>query len=284
MRLMCAIALALGCSVPAFSADWPTTWHEPTQPFHVVGNIYYVGSKGLAAYLLVSDKGDVLLDGTEAENVPMIERNIAKLGFRIRDVKVLLNTHAHFDHAAGIAQLKRDSGAKFLASPGDRPILESGHITVENSNGLPDFTPVKVDRSLRDGEVVRVGPIAMTAVFTPGHTPGCTTWSTTVRDSGRTLRVLFPCSITVAGNKLIGNRTYPAIVADYRHSFDRLAAIKPDVVLTAHPELSDVQGRAARRKNDKPDAYVDHAILPKLVADARRDFEQELAKERAAAR
>jgi metallo-beta-lactamase class B len=214
----------------------------------------------------------------------MIEHNIAALGFNIRDVKLLLNTHAHFDHAAGLARLRQDSGARLAASPGDRPILESGHITVENSNDLPDFPAVKVDHVLHDGETVQVGPIAMRAIFTPGHTPGCTSWSMTAEDHGRALRVLFPCSITVAGNKLVGNRTYPGIVEDYRRTFDRLAAMNPDVVLTAHPELSDVQGRAARRIDDRPDGFVDRALLPKLVAESRQAFEEELAKEQAAAR
>jgi len=284
MKAMLAITLALGCAASASATDWPAAWHEPTEPFHVVGNIYYVGSKGIAAYLIVSPKGDILLDGTEAENAPMIERNIAKLGFKIRDVKVLLNNHAHFDHAGALAQLKADSKATFLANPRDKSILETGHITLPNSNDLLDFPPVKVDRVLRDGEIVRLGPIAMKAVFTPGHTPGCTSWTTTVRDHGRTLAVVFPCSITVGGNPLVGNTGYPDIVADFRRSFARLGAMKADVVLPGHPDLADVQGRAARRTGDSPDAFIDRAALPKLVADSRRDFEQELAKQQAGVR
>jgi metallo-beta-lactamase class B len=281
------ILIGLACAIVASAAaatDWPAAWHEPTEPFHVVGNIYYVGSKGIAAYLIVSPKGDILLDGTEAENGAMIERNIAKLGFNIRDVKVLLNNHAHFDHAGALAQLKADSGATFLANPRDKAILESGHITLQNSNDLLDFPPVKVDRTLRDGEVVRVGPIEMTAIFTPGHTPGCTSWTTDVRDHGRTLAVVFPCSITVGGNPLVGNKSYPDIAGDFRRSFARLERLKADVVLPGHPELADVQGRAARRRDDGPDAFVDPGQLQRLVANARRDFEQELAKEKAAAR
>jgi len=281
------ILIGLACTMLASSAaatDWPAAWHEPIEPFHVVGNIYYVGSKGIAAYLIVSPKGDILLDGTEAENGAMIERNIAKLGFNIRDVKVLLNNHAHFDHAGALAQLKTDSGATFLANPRDKAILESGHITLPNSNDLLDFPPVEVDRTLRDGETVRVGPIAMTAIFTPGHTPGCTSWSTVVRDHGRALRVIFPCSLTAGGNRLVGNKLYPEIVSDYRKSFARLAAMKADVVLTGHPELTDVQGRAARRRDDEPDVFVDSGLLQRLVASSRRDFEQELAKEEAVAR
>lgn len=281
--ILTALACALFASAAA-ATDWPAAWHEPTEPFHIVGNIYYVGSKGIAAYLIVSPQGDILLDGTEAENGAMIERNIAKLGFSIRDVRLLLNNHAHFDHAGALAQLKADSGAIFLANPRDKAILESGHITLPNSNDLLDFPPVKVDRTLRDGETVRVGPIAITAIFTPGHTPGCTSWSMVVRDHGRRLRVVFPCSLTVGGNRLVGNKLYPDIVADFRRSFARLAAMKADVVLTGHPELADVQGRDARRRDDSPDAFVDPSLLQRLVANARRDFEQELAKEEAGGR
>jgi len=280
MRIWLAIGSALALAAPAW-AEWPSSWHEPTDPFHVVGNIYYVGARGLAAYLIVSPQGDILLDGTLAENVPMIERNIARLGFNIRDVKLLLNTHAHFDHAAALAQLKADSGARLLASAGDKPILESGHLRVENDNNLPDFPPVKVDGIVRNGQIVRQGPLAMQAILTPGHTPGCTSWTTQVRDGGRTLRVVFPCSLTTAGNKLIGNRGYPGIVTDYRLSFARLSAVKADIVLTAHPELADVLGRAARRTTERADAFVDPAMLPKLVAGARQDFEHDLAQERA---
>jgi len=280
MKPTFAIGLTLALAAPAGATDWPGSWHEPTEPFHIVGNVYYVGGKGLASYLIVSKQGDILLDGTLAENVSFIEGNIAKLGFDIKDVKILLNTHAHFDHAAGLAQLKADSGAKLFASAGDRPILESGHITVENSNDLPDFPPVKVDHEVRDGEIVQLGSIKMRAVLTPGHTPGCTSWSLDVPDRGRMLKVLLPCSLTSAGNKLIGNKTYPGIVDDYRKSFARLSAEKADVVLTAHPELTDVLGRAARRQGDVADPFIDPALLPRLVSDARTQFEQDLAAER----
>jgi len=281
MKPTFAISLTLALAAPAGAADWPASWHEPTEPFHIVGNVYYVGGKGLASYLIVSKQGDILLDGTLAENVPFIEGNIAKLGFNIRDVKILLNTHAHFDHAAGLARLKVDSGAKLFASAGDKPILETGHITVENSNDLPDFPPVKVDHVLRDGEIVELGSTRMRAILTPGHTPGCTSWSLDVPEGGRTLKVVLPCSLTSAGNKLIGNKGYPGIVADYRKSFAKLSAVKADVVLTAHPELTDVIGRAARRKNDKPDAFIDPGLLPRLVSNSRGQFEQDLAAERA---
>lgn len=274
---MLAAAIALAAPVQA----WPDSWRAPIPPFHIVGNIYYVGTQGLAAYLIVGSQGSVLIDATLPETAQQVEANVAALGFHLKQVKLILNTHAHFDHAGGMALLKRDTGAAVYASRADTPTLESGHNTVENSNGLLDFPPVRVDRAVHDGATVRLGEIALHATLTPGHTPGCTSWSMTTIDRGRRLRVLFPCSLTTAGNRLIGNRSYPRIVRDYRHSFAVLGRMKADVVLTAHPEIGDVIGRAARRHGDDAGAFIDRNLLPKIVADARRAFDADLAAEKA---
>jgi hypothetical protein len=158
----------------------------------------------------------ILLDGTLEQNVPQIMRNIATLGFRVGDVKLLLNSHAHFDHAAGLSRLKRETGARMLASAADRGALEAGRPTAETNYGVITFPAVRVDGVLTDGVPVRLGDVALTPLLTPGHTPGCTSWSLRVKEAGRPLRVLFPCSLTVAGNRLIDNPGYPAIVADFR--------------------------------------------------------------------
>ncbi len=255
------------------------SWTRPVAPFHIVGDVYYVGSKGLAAYLITSPQGDILLDGTLAENAPLIERNIAKLGFRLKDVKLLVNSHAHSDHAGGLARLKHDTGAQMLASAGDRWALEHGRSRGDNIYAPSLFPPVRVDREIREGETVRLGDIALTAHLTPGHTPGCTSWSLPARDGGRTLQVVIPCSLTVAGNVLVGNGAYPNIVPDYRLSFARLKALKADVVLTNHPEMVDVLGRHRRQVAGQADAFVDRGALPRLVSEARADFEAELAKQ-----
>ncbi|MGI4879625.1 MAG: subclass B3 metallo-beta-lactamase [Janthinobacterium lividum] len=259
-------------------------WSEPIAPFRVVGTIYYVGTKGLAAYLIASPRGLILLDGTLEGNVPQIEANIVSLGFRLRDIRILLNSHAHFDHAAGLARLKRDTGATLLASAGDRGALESGRPPSVVDYGVVRFPPVKVDRVLVDGEPVRLGDIAMTPVITPGHTPGCTTWTMTAVERGRPLRVVFACSLTVAGNVLIGNTGYPGIVADFRRSFVRLAALKADVVLPAHPDIADVLGRRTRRDAGDADAFVAPESLGHIVADAAKGFDVELARQTATAR
>jgi metallo-beta-lactamase class B len=262
----------------------PANWSQPVTPFRIVGNIYYVGVAGLGAYLFTSPAGLILLDGTLPENAPQIERNIARLGFRPGDVKILLNSHAHYDHAGGLAQLKRDTGARLLASAGDRPALERGVHVAESAYGAFTFPPVKVDGVLVDGRPVRLGRIALTPVITPGHTPGCTSWATTATERGKLLRVFFPCSATIAGNKLIGNRTYPGIVGDYRRSFRRLRQVRADVILPPHPEWTDVLGRARRAAAGDRNAFIMPGALEKLVTGWEKDFDAELAKAVAAAR
>ena len=172
-RLPAALALALVTASGAFSAsayDNPA-WTEPQAPFHIVGDVYYVGSKGLAAYLITSPQGHVLIDGTVAENGAMIEANIQKLGFRLQDVKILLSSHAHHDHAGGLSQLKQDTGAELWSSPGDRWALEHGRPRGDNTANLLPWPAAKVDRLLHDGEVIHLGPIALNTVFTPATRP-----------------------------------------------------------------------------------------------------------------
>ncbi len=263
-------ALSLGAAAPSLD---PPAWTKPIPARQIISNIYYVGTEGLAAYLIVTPKGLILLDATMAENVPGIEANIRSLGYKLSDVKILLYSHAHFDHARGLAMMKRDTGAKLEAMAGDVWALEHGkHFGEQNYVGV--FDPVKVDRVLRDGSVVSLGGVTMRAVLTAGHTRGCTTWLTTVNVGGKTLNVVFPGSLTVAGNKLIGNATYPGIVADYRASFTRMAALRADVVLPAHPEQADV---LTRRGNDR----IAPGLLGELVAKAQTSFEAQLAADKA---
>ena len=261
-------------------------WTHPVAPFRIVGNVYYVGTEGLAAYLIASGHRAILLDGTLAQNAPLIERNIEALGFKLTDVKIIVNSHAHFDHAGGIAQLRRDTGGRVYASSGDRWALEHGEHDSDTDYPRGHFPKVAVDHVLRDGEVVALGGVRLTATFTPGHTKGCTTWSTKVVDAGRpvtgrVLNVVFPCSVTVAGNILVGNRAYPQIADDFERSFGVLDRMKADVVLTNHPDVADVLGRQARAKAGDRNAFVDPGLLHRIVAEARADFATELAQARA---
>lgn len=280
MRRALATAIAVACLGQVAMAD-NAEWSQPTQPFHVVANIYYVGTKGLSAYLITSGKQAILLDGTLKSTASLVEDNIAALGFKLSDVKIIVTSHAHYDHVAGVAQIKRDSGAKLHAIAADRWALENGLHDGETTCRRGTFPPVKVDHVLADGDVVRLGDVSLKATLTPGHTPGCTTWSTSATEAGRALKVVFPCSVTVAGNKLFGNKRYPGIVADFKTSFDRLAAMKADVVLPAHPEFADVLGRAKRRDAGEADAFVDPDLLGQIVERSRAAFKKELARQKA---
>jgi metallo-beta-lactamase class B len=210
----------------------------------------------------------------------LIERNIEAVGVPLHAVKRLISDHAHEDHVGALAQIKRDTGAEFFASAGDRWALEHGRARGDTNYKPKPFAPIKVDRVVRDGEMIQLGDVALTAHMTPGHTPGCTSWSTTVQDQGQQLNVLFLCSITVAGNILVGNRAYPQIASDYRATFRKLEAMKADIVLPSHPDIADVIEREARREAGETDAFIDPRALPSLVAHFSAEFEAALAAAR----
>ncbi|MFL0414448.1 subclass B3 metallo-beta-lactamase [uncultured Sphingomonas sp.] len=275
-RLLPAVlgAAALFVAAPAVAQGDPPAWTRPIAPFNVLGPIDYVGTEGLAAYLIRTPAGAILIDAPMEQNAAAIERSIAARGVKLADVKLILLSHAHFDHAGGLAALKKATGAKLVVGAGDAAAVNTGTPPGETSYGVIRFPAAKVDRAIRDGQQVTLGGVTLTAVATPGHTPGCTSWSMKLPHQGRTLDVLFACSVTVAGNKLVGNKRYPGIEADFRRSFATLGAMKADVVLPFHPESVDLLGRVKRG------ALVDRAVLPKMVADARTAFDADLAKQR----
>lgn len=287
MRKVLALTLA-GClaalSSTVAGAESPAEWTRPIEPFHIIGPIDYVGTEGIGVYLIRTSAGAIVIDAGPAEAAPIVERNIVKMGLKLSDVKILLATHAHWDHVAGMAKLKRDTGAWLLASAGDRGALDTGTPPSDTNYGVVKFAPVKVDGLVVDGRPVRLGDVALTPVLTPGHTPGCTSWTMQVKERGRLLTVLFPCSVSVAGNKLVGNTGYPGIAGDYRNSFARLRRMKADVVLPAHPELADVLDRSRRRNAGDASAFIDPKILPGMVAEFSTAFDQELAKQTKKAR
>ena len=284
MKLTIAFgAIALALTTPAHAQIRPE-WTKPVTPFRVAGNVYFVGTQGIGVYLIAAGKQAILLDGGLEQNAPQVEKNIQALGFKLSDVRIILNSHAHFDHAGGIARLKADTGAAVYASPGDRDALEHGVHNGETDYPQGHFPAVHVDHVLKDGESVALGGVRMKATFTPGHTMGCTTWSTDVITPNRVLTIVFPCSLTTGGNILVGNKTYPDIVRDYRQSFATIGAMKADIVLTSHPEFADVLGREKRARAGQADAFVDPKLLGRIAADAREDFEKERAAQAQARR
>jgi len=270
------IAVAAGAQEP--------DWTEPVAPFRIAPGIYYVGTRGLSAYLVTSTDGAILIDGTVQENAPLIERNIETVGVPLARVKLIVSDHAHYDHVGAIAAIKRATGARFAASAADSAALARGMPRGDTHYTPTAFPPIAIDQIVTDGQTLTVGGAQVTAHLTPGHTPGCTSWSTTVQDGDRHLRVLFLCSITVAGNMLVGNRAYPTIADDYERTFATLSTMTADIVLTSHPGIADVLGREARVRAGDRDAFIDPGLLPTIVAQSKADFEAALAEERKAAR
>jgi metallo-beta-lactamase class B len=273
--LMRLVALAVLISVLAVSPMAQQTsvdraaWNRPFQPFHLIGNIYYVGATGVSAFLIVTPGGSILLDGGLPETAPQIARNIAELGFRLSDVKYLLNSHAHFDHAGGLAELKRLSGATMVASAGDAPALRAGG---------PAMPAVVVDRIVKDGDILQIGGTTLTANITPGHTKGCTTWTMTATEKGRAQRVVFYCSTSVV-DRLVGNETYPQIVTDYEQTFRKLRTLPSEVFLAPHPSFFDLENKRQRMKADGPNPFIDPTELFHFVEDSERQFRADLAKQ-----
>ena len=221
---------------PVRSDSWPEEWSRPMEPFRIVGNVFYVGTEGVGAYLIVTPRGHILIDGGAPRNAPLIAASIRKLGFKVSDIKYLLNSHAHVDHAGGLAELKRLSGALMIASAADRPALEAGRVGYGPSADWR-FTPVKVDRTITDNGAVSLGGSTLYAHLTPGHTKGCTTWTMKVPDGRRMLDVMFYCSTTTAGANLIDDPKYPNAAKDFRLSFRKLETMRADVFLANHGEF-----------------------------------------------
>lgn len=273
-------AQILAAEAEALPGDWQA-WNTPLEPFNVIGNIYYVGAEGISAFLITTPDGHIILDGAFAQTAPQIIANVERLGFEMRDVRYLLNSHAHVDHAAGFARLQLASGAEMVASQADRGALEAGRFPFGPSEDLA-FPPIRVDRVIADNETLTLGGVTLTALITPGHTPGCTSWLMDVTGAdGAPHRAFFHCSATVAGQSL-APPAYPNIVADFESTFARLRTIQADVLLTNHPGMSDMDGRRTRLIAGDANAFVDANALPALNARLEAAFRQELARQRAA--
>ena len=258
-------------------------WNTPTEPFKMIGNVYYVGTDGLASYLITSPQGHILVDTVMPEATSQIKASIEKLGFKITDIKYLVNTHAHIDHTGGLAEMKAASGAQLVAGEADKPLLEGGYYPGAREETVLNFPPVKVDRTVREGDTVTVGDVTLTARETPGHSPGCTSWAFSVKDSDATRSVLIFCSGTVALNRLVTNPTYSGIVADYRKTFARAKEMKVDVLLAPHPEMYRMQDKRAMISDGAPNPFVNPGEFNAYAATLEKAFEEGLAKQTAAA-
>jgi metallo-beta-lactamase class B len=258
-------------------------WNTPTEPFKMIGNVYYVGTDGLASYLITSPQGHILVDTVMPEATSQIKASIEKLGFKIADIKYLLNTHAHIDHTGGLAEMKQASGGQLVAGEADKPLLEGGYYPGAKEDTALAFPPVKVDRTVREGDTITVGDVTLTARETPGHSPGCTSWAFSVKDGDATRSVLIFCSGTVALNRLVTNPTYPGIVTDYRQTFARAKDMKVDVLLAPHPEMYKMAEKRAKLADGGPNPFVNPGEFNAYAETLEKAFEDALVKQTAAA-
>ena len=228
--------LLLSISLAALTQYTPpnAAWNRPMEPFRIVGNIYYVGASDVSAFLITTPEGHILLDTGFLETAPLVESNVKKLGFRMDDIRLLLASHAHYDHAGGMAALKSRTKARLLINPKEADLFARGGKGDFAFGDQYAFPAVKPDGLLRDGGEIRLGGVVLTAYFTPGHTQGCTSYSTMVREGGRLHNVVFPCSLTAPGYQLVNNPKYPNIVEDYEATFAKLRALPCDVFLGGH--------------------------------------------------
>ena len=265
----------LAFSFAAFAQKDPTSraWNAPVEPVRIVGNLYYVGAAEITSYLITTPQGHIVIDGGFEETAPLIVANIRKLGFRVEDVRYLLSSHAHYDHAGGLAELKRVTGAQFVSSRGDAPAHARGGLDDPQFRDRFSYPPIVADRVIDDGDTVTLGGTTLTARITPGHTRGCTTWTTTIRDGEKSYRVVFVGSPTAPGYNLTTNRRYPNAVEDYRRQFAILHSLHPDIFLASHGNFFRLAAKLKTHDFVNPKEYAE------FVDEAEESFEKQVAGE-----
>jgi metallo-beta-lactamase class B len=266
--------LALAVLATGLSAQDPS-WTEPFPPHKIAGNLYYVGSRGLAAYLVTTPQGHILINSNLESSVPQIRASIEKLGFQFKQVKILLISHAHWDHCAGSFGIKELTGAKYMVMDADVPEIEAGgkgNFQYGN-DAKTRYKPVKVDRTLHDGDEVKLGDAVLQAHLTPGHTKGCTTWTMKVVEGGKAYDVVIVGSPNVnAGYKLVDNKLYPQIASDYERTFRVLKGLACDIFLGAHGDYYNLKDKYPRLKQGAANPFIDPAGYKAYVADREAAF------------
>lgn len=264
------------------SAQTNRDWTQPFPPYRVIGNVYYVGSKDLASYLITTPQGHILINSSLASSVPLIRRSVERLGFRFSDIKILLISHAHFDHCAGSALVKRLTGAQYMVMDADVPVVEDGGRSDFAFARSPEmyFPAAKVDRVLHDGDEVRLGGVVLVAHLTAGHTKGCTTWTLKVMDGVRNYDVVIVGSPNLLSSyKLVMNASYPQIRADFERQFRVLKALPCDVFLGAHGSYYGMREKFARLKQGGVNPFIDPEGYKAYVAEREQAFENLLAQQ-----
>jgi metallo-beta-lactamase class B len=288
LALLAAAARADAQLVPDAPIDCGAcaAWNVPIPPFRIFGNSYYVGTAELAAILIAGDDGLVLLDGALPQSAPLIDRSIAELGFETADVRLIVNSHTHFDHAGGIAALQRATRARVAASPRSAEALRAGKPTSDDPQFAVadnDFPRVPDVRIVRDGETLSVGDVEITAHFTPGHTPGSTTWSWRSCEGSRCLDVVYADSLNPVSADSFRFSSTPSIVASYERSIRTVDSLPCDILLSPHPGFFGMQEKLRLRGAGEPDVFVDANACRAYASAARARLTQRLEQERAPA-
>ncbi|MEN9571946.1 MAG: hypothetical protein RL172_3177 [Bacteroidota bacterium] len=257
-------------------------WEAASLPVHVAGPIYFVGTKGLASYLIKSSEGLIVLYTGMPSSGPMIEQSIKKLGFNPKDIKLLITGHAHSDHVGGMQYLQKISGAKIALMEEEKDLIESGGKTDFHYGDYPVYyyPPVTVDRSLKDNDVVELGNVKLTALLTPGHTKGGTTWVMNITDQGKKYKVVFPDGISInPGYRVSVNPSYPGIQQNYMRTLDILEGLKPDIWLPSHTDFFDFEAKSKKKVAKGNNAFVDPQGYKKYIAGARTTYNQVIKSE-----
>ena len=282
--LLSSAALSAAQGTPSPCANCPT-WNTPQPPFRIYGNTYYVGPHGLSSILITSESGHVLIDGALPESASQLAANIRTLGFRVEDVKLIVNSHVHFDHAGGIAELQRLSGARVLASPWSAAVMRRGSVGPGDPQFGAQIPIARIARvkTLRDGQTFRIGDIALTAHFTPGHTPGGTSWTWQSCEGSRCLNLVYADSlapVAAEGFKFTQSRDYPSALSDFQQSFSFLSAVPCDILLTPHPDASDFWDRVEQRNQGiVPDPIIDSSRCRGLADEFREQLRERVSAE-----
>lgn len=287
LTLFALAGLPVQASKPApaiteFKCTSCAEWNKPQRPFKVYGNTWYVGTAELSALLITSPKGHILLDGALPQSAPLIEKNIKALGFQMRDVKLILNSHEHFDHAGGIAALQRVSGAHVVASAIGARVLQDGVIGKDDAQYEtgqdPRIDKVGKVRAVGEGETITVGALAVTVHMTPGHAPGGTTWTWSSCEHGRCLDIVYADSLTAVSADGFRFTDAPALVARLRESIAKVASLKCDVIVSTHPQFTDTMGKLARR-TDTVNPFIEPQGCRSYAASASERLDARLAAE-----
>jgi metallo-beta-lactamase class B len=283
-RILVRLCPMLFLAASIHAADNPD-WSTPATPFRIAGNLYYVGSRDLASYLLVTPQGNILINSNLESSVAQIRHSVEQLGFRFKDVRILLISHSHFDHDAGSAAVKQQTGAQYMVMDGDVAVVESGGAKDFQYAATSHYPAAKVDRVLHDGDEVKLGGTVLVAHKTPGHTRGCTTWTLRVTEKGRSLNVVIVGSWNVnPGYRLVDRpgqpASYPGIAADFQNTFSVLKQLPCDIFLGAHGGYFDMLKKLERPATaDATERWIDNPGYLAAVSERQHAFEAELARQ-----